>query len=130
MSGLQTVGRGFILPVLALVLVGAVALGAGYLTAGERDPRVPPAKASPPGPTVVRGTLQGVSGDAVTLATDAGPQTLRLTPGAHLEALRRISLDQVRPGDWANAGGVPHAQTLFALVGVVVIPEPLLGGAP
>jgi hypothetical protein len=107
-----------------------VALAAGYLTAGVEAPAggAASAAAGPPAPVVVRGTVESVAGDTLTLRTDAGPVTIRLAATAVVEAQGPTALGALRPGDLVNIGGVRHAQTIFAITGVVVIPAELAGG--
>ena len=71
----------------------------------------------------VKGVIQSVTVDAVTIATVDGNQTFRFAQSFTVETLRPTSLTSVRPGDWLNAGAVSHAQTLYALTGLVVIAE-------
>jgi hypothetical protein len=37
--------------------------------------------------------------------------------------MRPVALSAIRPGDWLNAGGVVHPQTVFALTGLVLLPQ-------
>jgi hypothetical protein len=109
------------IPAVLLVLVAMAAGIAGYATAGgERKAGPPPIEAGQR--PFLRGVVQSISGDRLTLATDNGPLELRLAPSTTVEALRPFTLERVRPGDWLNAGAVSHQQTLFALVGIVLIP--------
>jgi len=120
--------RGLALPVFALVLVAVIALGAGYATAGSSDTTKP--ESANESPLFARGAIQSVSGNELTLSTANGPVTLRLAQGVQTEALRPVTAAQITAGDWLNGGAVAHAQTLFALVGLVVIPQSQLGEAP
>jgi hypothetical protein len=54
--------------------------------------------------------------------------TIRLPAAAVVEAQRPAAFGALRPGDLVNIGGVRHAQTIFAITGVVVIPAELAGG--
>jgi hypothetical protein len=56
------------------------------------------------------------------LTAESGTLELRLGPELAVEALRPTSFDRIAAGDWLNGGAIAHAQTLFALVGIVVIP--------
>lgn len=110
-------------PLAGALLVGLSAAGAGYFSAGSSaTPATSVAKAEAP-VSGFRGVIQSVSGDSVTLATDAGSRNVRLTPATAIEALRPASLASIRPGDWINAGAVRNRQTIFALTGVVVLPQ-------
>ncbi|HXH20577.1 MAG TPA: hypothetical protein VNN10_01015 [Dehalococcoidia bacterium] len=106
---------------LGLALVAMVAVAAGYLTR-EQERHSLEVAAPPAGVEYVRGVVQSVTADSITLLTDAGPATVRLTPATRREAVETIGLSQVRPGDWVNAGGVGHAQTIYVLTALVVIP--------
>jgi hypothetical protein len=69
------------------------------------------------------GVVQTVSSDSLTLSTDDGARSFRLTPSTLTEALRLSSVDAIRSGDWVNAGAVPHGQTRFALTSLIVLPQ-------
>jgi len=71
---------------------------------------------------MVRGIVTAAAPDSLTLQTDSGPVTVRLSPTTSVEAVSRGSLAEVRPGDWVNVGGVHHDQTFYAITAVVVIP--------
>ncbi len=106
---------------LSLILVGALAVGAGYSVRSHGRSNVSLSGASA-APDIVRGVVQSVTADSVTLQTDAGPVTLKITPSTSKEALQKTSLASIKPGDWVNAGGVHHDQTIYALTALVVIP--------
>ena len=106
---------------VVLAVTAVIAGIAGYAAAGPTDE---PAPSSPTAtPTYVRGVIEQADATSVTIASGAEKRTLRLTPAVPVEALRPTTLDAVRAGDWLNAGTVPHAQTLFAITGLVVIPQ-------
>jgi len=112
---------------LGLVIVAAVAVGAGYATRTQTTPGLdvaPPAA----GVDYVRGVVQAVTQDSITLLTDSGPVTLKLSAATSREAVQNTTLSAIKPGDWVNAGGVPHSQTLYALTALVVIPATNLEG--
>jgi hypothetical protein len=119
--------RGLI-PALGLLALAFVTGVAGYFTAGGNAKAREAAPASQP--AFVRGVVQGISSDRITLTTDTGPLDLSLSPTAPVEALRRTTFDRITVGDWLNGGAVANAQTLFALSGVVVIPQAQLGSPP
>jgi hypothetical protein len=110
-----------LIAVLALVVVAAAAGATGYLARPQRAASLPPAPA-PAAPAIVRGIVTAASPDSLTLQTDSGPLTVRLSTTTSVEAVRRASLVDVRPGDWVNVGGVHHDQTFYAITAVVVIP--------
>jgi hypothetical protein len=67
--------------------------------------------------------VQQAAGDRLTISTAAGPKEFRVAQDTTVEALRPVAPAQLVPGDWLNAGAVSHNQTIFALVGVTVIPR-------
>lgn len=101
---------------VAFVLLAGVG---GYFSAGGGSSTSVPAA---PGPTFTRGVVQSVSTDRLTLTTESGPVELSLSADLAVEAMRPTSFDRIAAGDWLNGGAIAHAQTLFALVGIVVIP--------
>lgn len=106
-----------------LVLLLALATGlAGYLTAGGNDGAGTPVEASAPPVTSLRGTVLALAGDSLRLQTETGEVTLKLVANASFEALQPVSAADIQPGDWVNVGAIRHAQTLFAITAVVVIP--------
>jgi hypothetical protein len=107
---------------LGLALVAIAALTAGYLTSNSDPENSLSPRPNQAGPEVVRGIVQSVSSDSITLQTDSGPITLKLTPMTRREALQRTSIASVQPGDWVNAGGVRHSRTLFVVNALAVIP--------
>ena len=111
-----------LLLIAALILLGAVATFAGYYSVGGAK-EGPTRTAASTAPLPVRGVVQSLTSDSITLSNDAGVSTLRLTASTQVETLRPTSLDAVSPGDWVNAGAVPHRQTLLALTGLVVLPD-------
>lgn len=113
---------------LAVALAGFLFLFLGYVSAPTREAPAPPALET--GPTYVRGTIESVQGSRLTLSTEAGPVTIELAPDTTFERLRRGSFVDLAPGQTVNVGSIPHAQTLFVVIGVVVIPGALAESAP
>jgi hypothetical protein len=112
--------RRVVVPALLVAVVALVAGIGGYFSVGPADK--PPAPAQAPQSPFVRGVIQSISADRLTLSTESGSVELRLAANAPVEALRPITVERVAVGDWLNGGAVGHAQTLFALVGLIVIP--------
>ena len=83
-----------------------------------------------PAATTVSGIVEALDADSIRLGTDAGPKTLKLSDEAVFEALRPAALTSISAGDWLNVGVMPHAQTVFAIVGLVVIPASILEAPP
>ena len=122
MSMPDALRRSFV-PAAGLIVLAAIATAAGYLSPGDSNGAAPAAAttvASEEG--AVRGVVQAISGDSLTLSTSSGLVTLRLAPSLRVEALRTATLGQARQGDWLNAGAISHNQTLFAIIGLVIIP--------
>ena len=114
--------RRIVAPVLGLIAVGLAAAALGYVSAGSTGGADAQPVTSAGSETASRGVVQSISGDSLTLATSSGPVTLRLSPTVRIEALRPATLARARQGDWLNAGAIPHNQTLFAIIGLVIIP--------
>jgi len=113
--------------ILGLVIVAMAAVGGGYATRNHEAATFKAASGPPP-VEYVRGVVQSVTQDSITLQTEGGPVTLKLTAATPREAVQRVTLANVKAGDWVNAGGVPHAQTFYALTALVVIPAANLEG--
>jgi hypothetical protein len=104
---------------VALALTGLIA---GYMTGGsEAASSLPPAPE--PAQTYLRGTVDSLSGDQLTLSTDAGPRSLKLSSSAAVETLRHVQASAIAPGDWLNGGAVRNNQTVFALTAIVIIQQ-------
>ena len=112
---------------LPLLVIALIAGAAGYVTKKTETAPIPPLAATDVGPSGVRGPIQRVSGDQVSILTAAGESvTLRLKPDLTVEVLQPISVAQLIKGDWINGGAIPHADSVLALVGLVVIADPVL----
>ena len=111
---------------LSMVLTFAVAAAAGYsLRSPEHEAlSIPAAGEQANG---VKGVVQAVTADSITLKTDAGVLTFKISPSTPKEAIQRTTLASIKPGDWVNAGGVRHNQTIYALTDLVIIPAADLG---
>ena len=77
--------------------------------------------------TYVRGSVQSLSGDQLTIGTNAGARTVRLPSDAPVETLRPADPGSIARGDWVNGGAVPNNQTQFALTALVLIRQAQLG---
>ena len=113
--------------VLGLIVVAALALAAGYLTRNDKPGMLDVAPRTT-GAETIRGVVQSVTPDSITVLTEGGPVTLKVTSSTPREAIQAAGTDALRAGDWVNAGGVPHAQTIFALTALVIIPADNLEG--
>jgi hypothetical protein len=112
------------LPLLVIALVfGAI----GYATKTPDPEPIPALAPAEPGNQGARGVIQSVANGQITLTTDSGATlNYQLSPGAPVEVLRPATLDAVNVGDWLNGGAIPHAQSLFALTGLILIPDPVV----
>jgi len=107
-------------PAVGVIALALLAGLGGYFSVGsDRLKSAPAADQQSP---FLRGVIQSVTADRLTLTTESGPLELSLGADAPVEALRPTSFDRITAGDWLNGGAIAHAQTLFALVGIVVIP--------
>jgi hypothetical protein len=114
-------------PILPLVVIAIIAGAAGYALTSTAARPVPPLEARDTAPQGVRGVVQTVNADQLSLTLEDGStRTVRIQSGAPIEVLRAISRAEVQTGDWLNAGAIPHAQTVLALVGIVVIDDPVV----
>lgn len=122
MNRLHGLGGGrMLIAALGLALVAMAAVGAGYFTRSHSNAGIEVAAPSERA-TAVRGVIQSVTADSVTLLTESGAVTLKITASTPREAIQAATLADIKPGDWVNAGAVGHAQTLYALTALVLIP--------
>ena len=123
------------LPLGATIVLGAVVLaliaGAiGYATASNGATSSRFDAGQPTTPPYLRGVVQSLNGDTLTLTTDAGPVSLELVPSAPVEALRSVAPSTLTAGDWLNGGAVRHQQTVLALTAMVAIAQAQQGSVP
>lgn len=116
--------------IFAAVTLALVAGAIGYATApdGAASSHFDPG--DPPAPPYLRGTVQSLSGDTLTLTTEAGPLSLRLVPSAPVEALRPVAPSSLTAGDWLNGGAQRHQQTILALTAMIAIAQTQQGSVP
>jgi hypothetical protein len=115
--------RRFTLPALVFIGLFVLAAAVGYLTAPEeRRPQSSVEAAVSPG---VRGSIQSLSGNNLTLLTDAGPRQFNLAPDATVEVSWPTTASTITAGEWLNVGAIPNGQTLFAIIGLTLIPQAL-----
>jgi hypothetical protein len=122
--------RGLTAPALALAAIAIVGLAAGYFSEGNPEPANRDAGIA--GDTLaVRGVVQELAGESLTLTTGDGSLKVTLSPDTSIEALLRpATFEALRPGDWLNVGAVQHRQTLLVINGIVVIPQTQLQARP
>lgn len=106
---------------LAAVTLALVAGAIGYAAAPD-DAASSRFDAGPTAePPYLRGTVQSLNGDTLTLTTDNGPVSVKLASSAQIEALRPVVPSTLTAGDWLNGGAARHQQTILALTGLVAI---------
>src|ERR1700693_1691985 len=99
--------------ILAILILLAVAPAAA-------DNAAPPAR--------LRGTIEQVSGDAVTILTrDGQHQTVLIGPDTRIGALRMLSLDDVKAGDFIGTAAVKGSDGHLRALAVHVLPEAMRG---
>jgi hypothetical protein len=108
-------------PLVLLVAAGIAAGILGYATDGPDS--IPASDSNTRDSAHVRGIVQDVDSNSLTLSVDGPSQKLRLSSSLAVETLQPATTSALRTGDWLNAGAVEHAQTLFAITGLVVIPQ-------
>ena len=120
-------GATFVLGAIVLVLVaGAI----GYATASDGATSSHFDAGETAAPPYLRGVVQSLSGDTLTLTTDAGPVSVKLIPSAPVEALRPAAPSSLTAGDWLNGGAMRHQQTVLALTALVAIAQAQQGSVP
>lgn len=113
-------------PLLPLIVIALIAGAAGYALTEPSTRPIPVLEPAEDTPRGAVGELQSLSDDEVTLTTDGGTSlTLPLASNVQFEVLEPITFDQVAIGDWLNGGAIPHAQTILALVNLILIEEPV-----
>ena len=108
-------------PVVAVLCAAVAAAAVGYFY-DRAETKPPDAETPAASPLILRGVVEAISTDTLTLATDDGSRSLRLSSSTTVESLAPAPLIDLRPGDWVNAGALPHAETIFALSRLVVLP--------
>jgi hypothetical protein len=112
---------------LPLIVIALVFGGIGYATKQADQKPVPPLPQEEARVEGARGVVQSASGGQLALTMEDGStRTYQLSPNATIEVLRATNPASVNVGDWLNGGAVLHAQSLFALTGLVLIPDPVV----
>jgi hypothetical protein len=110
-----------------LVLIALIAGVVGYVSKGTQTAPIPPLAAEPARATGVLGNVQSFSNDELTIvANDGTAKSFNLPGESTVERLMPISRQELAIGDWINGGAIPHADTKLALVGLVLISDPVL----
>ncbi len=112
---------------LPLVVIALLAGLAGYLTRGEASTAIPPLPPAEERATGIQGTVQSFSNDRLTIVSSAGETLSFDLPGeSTVERLVGIGRDDLTVGDWINGGAIPHPESVLALVGLVLISDPVI----
>jgi hypothetical protein len=116
--------------VLGAVVLALVAGAIGYATASDGVTSSRFDAGEPATPPYLRGAVQSLNGETLTLSTDAGPVSLKLIPSVPVEALRPVGPSTLTVGDWLNGGAMRHQQTVLALTAMVAIAQAQQGAVP
>jgi hypothetical protein len=82
----------------------------------------------PPSPTRVRGTIEAVDGDVLSVKSRSGEDVkLRMTGDMRVVGIIKISLSDVKPGSFIGTTTVPGADGSQNAVEVHVFPEDMRG---
>jgi hypothetical protein len=104
----------FARPLIAAAMVAASVLGA--------------IAQQPPVPTRVRGTIEGVDGDVLSVKSRSGETVkLHMTGDMKVVGIIRISLGDIKPGSFIGTTTVPGADGRQNAVEVHVFPEDMRG---
>jgi hypothetical protein len=112
---------------LPLVLIALIAGASGYVSKGRQTTPIPPLPPEKANATGILGAVQSLSNDRLTIvANDGTPMSFDLPGESTIERLMPISREELAIGDWINGGAIPHAETKLALVGLVLVSDPVL----
>ncbi len=77
----------------------------------------------------VRGTIEALSGDTLTLRTEAGAtETIRLAPNWNVTVLKRIGVDGIKPGSFIGTTEMPQRNGTGRSLEVHVFPPGVKAG--
>jgi hypothetical protein len=65
--------------------------------------------ATPPAPTVVRGTVTALTDTSVTVKTDKGPAVVGLAPNWSVAVMKPVAIDAIQPGSFIGTSEMPKA---------------------
>jgi hypothetical protein len=89
---------------MSMIRTTLTALAALSLTATAALAQAP---ATPPGPTVVRGTVTAMTDTQLTLKTDKGAETVNLTPNWSVAVMKAVAIDAIQPGSFIGTTEMP-----------------------
>ena len=76
----------------------------------------------------VRGTVETVSGDTLTIKTrDGADQAIALTSGWKIGGIKRASVDDIKPGDFVGVGSMPKGSGPNDAIQVMIFPAAMKG---
>jgi hypothetical protein len=77
---------------------------------------------APTAPTVVRGTVTGVTDTTLTVKTDKGPAQVALAPTWSVAVLKPVAIDAIQPGSFIGTAEMPKADGTGQSLEVHVFP--------
>lgn len=87
------------------------------------------AQAPPPGVAWLRGTVEKLDGEKLTVkARDGIEMTVAVTATARVQSLVKKSIEDIKPGDFLASAGVRGADGKLHAVEVRILPQALPGG--
>lgn len=66
--------------------------------------------ATPPTPTVIRGTVSAMTDTSLTVKTDKGPQVVGLTASWSVAVTKAVAIDAIQPGSFIGTTEMPKAE--------------------
>jgi hypothetical protein len=112
---------------LPLVVIALIAGAIGWVTTGTQTEAVAPLAPADERPIALQGAVQSFSNDQLTIVMPDGATKSISVPGeSAIEHMTAISREELEVGNWINGGAIPHAQTILALVGLVMISDPVI----
>jgi hypothetical protein len=63
--------------------------------------------ASPPQPTVVRGTIASLGANQITVKNEKGVETVNLTPTWNVAVMKPVAIDAIQPGSFIGTAEMP-----------------------
>jgi hypothetical protein len=89
--------------------LAALALSAAVLTGAAALAQTPAAApATPPTPTVVRGTVTAMDDHSLTVKTSKGPQVVGLTSSWSVAVMKPVAIDAIQAGSFIGTTEMPN----------------------
>jgi hypothetical protein len=105
----------------------SLAIGLAALTLTTTAALAQPA--TPPTPTVVRGTVTAMTDASLTVKTDKGPQTVALMANWSVAMTKAVAIDAIQPGSFIGTTEMPKADGQGESLEVHVFPPGVKMGA-